>query len=125
MPPLRFVLDEHLRRRLWRAIQRHNAQSSYPLDVVRVGDPPDLPLGTTDPDLLLWAEREGRIAMTLDRTTMPGHLALHLHSGHHSPGVFVIRPRSNMATIIAHLVLATYASFPGDWEDRIVHIPFP
>ncbi len=50
---LRYVLDEHLRGPLWRAIQWHNSSGVYPLDVVRVGDPADLPLGMEDPALFL------------------------------------------------------------------------
>jgi hypothetical protein len=42
---LRYVLDTHLRGPLWRAIQWHNSAGINPLDVVRVGDPSDLPLG--------------------------------------------------------------------------------
>jgi hypothetical protein len=38
---------------------------------------------------LLWAEREGRVLVTLDRHTMPGHLANHLRAGHNSPGSFL------------------------------------
>ena len=45
---IRFVLDEHLRGPLWRAVQRHNARAEDPIDVVRVGDLPDLPLGSDD-----------------------------------------------------------------------------
>ncbi len=56
---LRFLLDEHLRGPLWHAIQRHNLSSSDSLDVVRVGDPADLPLGSDDPTILAWAERFG------------------------------------------------------------------
>jgi hypothetical protein len=52
-----FLLDEHLRGPLWLAILRHNSQGGLPIDVVRVGDSPDLPLGSTDLDILLWAER--------------------------------------------------------------------
>jgi hypothetical protein len=40
---LRYVLDEHLRGPLWRAIGRHNSAGVYPLDVLRVGDLADLP----------------------------------------------------------------------------------
>ena len=40
--PLRYVFDEHHRGPLWKAVQRHNARGGYVLDVVRVGDPPDL-----------------------------------------------------------------------------------
>jgi hypothetical protein len=79
--PLRFVLDEHLRGPLWRAVQRHNTRAEDPIDVVRVGDPPDLPLATDDRTLLAWAEREGRILVTCDKHTVPAHLAAHIAGG--------------------------------------------
>ena|SRR5437879_5913131 len=121
--PLRFVLDEHLRQRLWRAVQRHNAMSSFPIDTVRVGDPPDLPLGSDDRAILLWAERDGRIVITRDAKTMPVHLIDHLASGHHSPGVMIIRPRTLVAEVIDYLVLAAYASEPWEWQDQHRFIP--
>src|SRR5438034_99620 len=43
------------------ALCQHNAVGINPVDVTRVGDPPGLPLGTLDPDLLLWAELHGRV----------------------------------------------------------------
>ena len=70
---IRFVLDEHLRGPLWRAVQRHNARAEDPIDVVRVGDPPDLPLGSDDAAVLAWAERERRILVTCDKNTIPTH----------------------------------------------------
>jgi hypothetical protein len=90
---LGYPLDEHLRGVLWRAIQRHNAQGVNVLDVVRVGDPADLPLGSADPALLLWAEQHGRILISRDERTLPAHLATHLQAGHHSPGIFILRRR--------------------------------
>jgi hypothetical protein len=87
---LRFLPDEHLRGPLWLAILRHNQLGGLSIDAVRVGDPPDLPLGSSDAAILAWAEREGRILLTKDVHTMPGYLAQHLRSGHHSPGLFVI-----------------------------------
>lgn len=69
-----FLLDEHLRGPLWSAIQRHNLRASSTNDAVRVGDPPDLPLGSQDEVILVWAERENRILVTEDVNTMPGHL---------------------------------------------------
>jgi hypothetical protein len=53
---LGYLLDENLRGILWRAVQRHNALGIFPLDVKRVGDSPDLPLGSLDAELLRWAE---------------------------------------------------------------------
>lgn len=44
------------------------------LDVLRVGDIPELPLAVDDPDILMWAEREERILVTEDRHTMANHL---------------------------------------------------
>lgn len=121
---LRFVLDEHLRGGgLWQAIQQHNASGGYPLDVVRVGDPPDLPLGTPDLDLLLWAEREGRILLSRDFGTMPGHLAHHLLAGRHSPGVILILPRRSLLDILTSLVLSGSCGASIDFQDRIEHIP--
>lgn len=121
--PLRYLLDEHLRVPLWRAIQWHNSSGVYPLDVVRVGDPADLPLGSDDPILLLWAEREQRVLVTNDPDTMPRHLADHLAAGRHSPGVFMLRPYSTLPQILSFLQDAAYASEPEEWQDRIVFIP--
>ena len=64
--PLPFLLDENLRGWLWQAIKRYATHSALPIDVVRIGDAPDLPLGTSDPDVLLWCEGQGRILVTAD-----------------------------------------------------------
>jgi hypothetical protein len=121
--PLTFLLDEHLRGALWHAVQQHNAGGVEPLHVVRVGGPPDLPLGSLDSDILLWAEREGRILISRDRKTLPGHLAQHLRNGHHSPGIWIIRRQSTIANVVSFLTLAAYASDPMDWQDQVVVIP--
>jgi hypothetical protein len=122
--PLRFVLDEHLRGGgLWQAIQQHNASGGYPLDVVRVGDPADLPLGTLDPDLLLWAEREGRIVLTFDYGTMPGHFVHHLRIGRRSPGIVLILRHRSLSDVLASLELAASCGNPIDFQDQINYFP--
>jgi hypothetical protein len=120
---LRYVLDEHLRGPLWRAIQWHNRSGVYPLDVVRVGDPADLPLGIDDAALLAWAERERRILVTQDRDSMANHLAEHLAAGRHSPGVFMIRPLTTLPLVLSFLRDAAYASESAEWADLIEFIP--
>src|SRR5262249_22573118 len=102
--------DEQLRSRLWHVIERHNRLGAYPLDVVRVGDPADLPAGTPDPEILLWAEREGRILVSEDWSTMLTHCQAHLAAGHHSPGLFLLRPRASLVDVVDFLAAATYAS---------------
>jgi hypothetical protein len=122
--PLRYLLDENLRGGgLWNAIQQHNAFGLYPVDAVRVGDPPDLPCGTPDADLPLWAERERRVLVTRDWHTMPGQLTQHLQAGNHLAGVFLIRKHCTIPQVLAHLVLAAYAADPAACKDRIEPIP--
>lgn len=118
-----YLLDEHLRGPLWRAVVWHNRRGVYPVDVVRVGDPPDLPLGTEDPQLLLWAEQEGRVLVTIDRRTIVRHLETHLHAGRHSPGVFLIRRNTPFSRIAEFLVVAAHASDSHEWTDRVFFIP--
>lgn len=119
---LAFLLDENQRGLLWRHIQRHNTKGLYPLDIVRLGDSPTLSLGTQDPDILLWAERENRIVISRDRRTLAKHLTNHTAAGHHCPGVFQVR-ESNPRDLLEFLVCATYASEPWEWVDRITYIP--
>src|SRR5688572_17139849 len=121
--PLSFLGDENLPGRFFRAVQRHNALGLYPLDILRVGEPPDLPLGSLDPEVLRWIETNGRIVLTLDERSMPVHLNDHLRQGGHIPGVFQIHPNARMAEVIEFLVLAAYASEPSEWQDQIRMIP--
>jgi hypothetical protein len=93
------------------------------LDVVRVGDPPDLPLQTADPAVLLWTEREDRILITRDKNTMPTHLRDHLQQGRHCPGIFMLRPGQGIHEVLEFLVLAAYLSQGEEWQDRIAYIP--
>src|SRR5947209_2535283 len=120
---LLFLLDEHLRGPLWLAILRHNAQGGLPIDAVRVGDPSDPPLGSDDPTILLWAEREGRILLTEDVHTMPGHLAGHLQAGHHSPGVFVVSVGCSIGQLVSWLEFIAHAGEPADYADTITYVP--
>jgi hypothetical protein len=120
---LRYVLDQHLRGPLWPATQWHNSLGVYPLDVVRVGDLADLPLGAGDSAILQWAEQEQRILVPHDQDSMQNHLADHLAAGRHSPGVFMIRRHSTLPQIVSFLRDAAYASEPAEWQDRIQFIP--
>jgi hypothetical protein len=120
---LRFVLDEHFLGPLWRAIQHHNAGGAYPIDATRVGDPSDLPRGTPDPDLLIWAEREGRIIVTDDRNTLITFLAQHLQAGRHSPGVILVRPGFSLGQLLFELALIAHAGDPVYYADCHRFIP--
>ena len=118
-----FLLDENIPGRIWRAIQRHNQDEEDRLDVVCVGQPDDLPFSSDDPTVLLWAERQDRILVTEDKSTMATHLKAHLASGNHCPGVFMVRPGTGVPELVEFLVVVAYASEPAEWKDRIEFIP--
>src|SRR5262249_44220680 len=108
---------------LLRALRQHPTAATHPVDVVQVGEPVDLPLGTPDPDVLLWAERTGRVLVTRDKRTMPGFLANHLQAGRHSPGIYVFRRRLTIPEIVDLLVIAAYTTDPLLIRDRYEFIP--
>ena len=121
--PIGFVLDENCRGPLWTAVRSHNKRGMDTIDVVRVGDLPDLPLQAPDPEILAWAERSGRILLTYDESSMPGHWIAHLQSGRHSPGVFIVRANVSLPEIVEVMVIVAHASKSGEWVDRMEYIP--
>ncbi len=118
-----FLLDENVPGRIFRALQRHNKRGVDTLDVMRVGESDDLPLSSDDSMILSWVEREKRLLVTEDKHTIPRHLDRHLKSGHHVPGILMIRPGTNVPALVEFLVLVAYASRPNEWNDRIAYIP--
>jgi hypothetical protein len=120
---LLYLLDEQLRGPLWQAIQHHNARGVEPLDALCVGEAGAPPLGSLDPELLLWAEANNRVLVTRDVQTMPAHLAAHLQAGNHSPGVFMLRRHWTIPLVIAGLVLHDQAGEPADYADGITYLP--
>lgn len=123
--PLRYILDEHLRGPVWHAIVRHNVTANEVprLDVVRVGDEAGVPLGADDSVILRWAEEDDRILVSADRSTLATHLADHLTAGHHSPGVFLVRPGTRLNDLVLFLSLAAHASEPSEWHNRVTYVP--
>ena len=122
--PIAFVLDENLRGKpLWQAIRHHKPGGMPRVVATRVGDPTDLPLGSTDSDIVAWAAREDRVILTEDAATFPVALAAHLRLGLTSPGLFVIRPTATVAAILSWLELVTADDQPGQWRDKVIYIP--
>jgi hypothetical protein len=120
---IRFLLDEHLRGLLWRAVQHHNGRGGPVLDAVRVGDADAPPLSTPDPVLIRWAQTEQRILVSNDRRTMIREFLAHRGRGDHSPGLFVLVPNAPLSEVLEFLVAAAHASEPSEWIDRIQFIP--
>ena len=120
---LRFVADENIRGRLVEAVNRHNDDGLPFIDIVAVGDLPDLPRGTPDPALLAWADRVGRLLLTRDRATMTIHLAEHLAAGRSSPGVLILRDGFSLTEIVEFLELVAYICEPEELAGQITYAP--
>lgn len=71
MTALRYLLDENVQGWFWAACQRHNARGMYPLDIVRVGDPSDLALGSPSRIGLLRKPRPATMSKKSGESTMP------------------------------------------------------
>ncbi len=56
---------------LWKAPADANQGGGRNVEITRVRDEPDLPLGSEDPEILRWAEREGFILVSTDTTRCP------------------------------------------------------
>jgi hypothetical protein len=120
--PLAYLIDENLRGALAIALMRRATRYGLRLDLTQVGDAAAPPLGTLDPELLIWAEANERILVSRDRGTMGEHLAIHLADGRHSPGVFILR-NDSLDSILEFLILAAFASDATDWVDQLTYIP--
>jgi hypothetical protein len=78
-----------------------------------------------DLTVLQRAASEGRILVTHDKRTMPGHFVAFLSDGNNSPGVFLVIPQdAPLQSIVEALVLIWADDTPQDWKNAITIIPF-
>ena len=54
---------------------------------------------------------------------MGRYLADHLHAGRSSPGIFVIRRRATVSSVLQWLELVVADDDPDAWRGRLVFIP--
>jgi hypothetical protein len=121
MPP-KFLLDENVEGAVWDAIIRFNQSAQSKISAVRVGDPSDLPLSSSDPQILFWAERNGHVIVSHDVSTLKGHLAAHLLAGRHCHGIFLFGYHTDTQHIIELLAVAAQTDNPLEWQDLIEHL---
>ena len=117
---IRFLLDENLDPRLKTALLRLNPA----IDVLHVGETGTPPLGTLDPDILLFLDVAQRLLVTSNRASMPDHLRQHWSEGRHLWGLCWVRPGFSIHRIAQELLLVWEASTAEEWLDRLEWIPF-
>jgi hypothetical protein len=93
------------------------------IDILRVGDIGAPPLGTLDPDVLLYLESVQRLLITDNRRSMPGHLRDHWETGHQIWGLFWIRPETSIFRLAEELVMLWEISEAEEWCDILDWLP--
>ena len=114
---LRFLTDEDFDGRLTSALLARVPG----LDLMRAQDTGLM--HTPDPDILVWAAREGRIVLTHDRNTMTGFASTRVNAGQPMPGLFVVDRQASLGQILNDLEAMSGASAMDDWRDQIIFVP--
>ena len=117
---IKFLLDENLSPRLKVAVIRLNPE----IDILRIGDPNTLPLGTLDPDVLQYLGISERLLVTDNRTSMSEHLTEYWQKNRQIWGLFWVRPSTTIGKIAIELTMIWETSEAEEWIDVVDWIPF-
>ena len=79
--------------------------------------------GLPDPEVLEIAARRGRILITHDRRTMPGHFRERLAEGKSSSGVLIVSQFAPVGPVVESILAVWSASEPEEWWNQIHHLP--
>ena len=113
---VRFQADADLDGRIVRGLRR----ASREIDIRTAADA-EL-AGLEDPEVLQVAADSGRILVSQDRRTMPGHFA-RFAARTESCGVIILREGIPISTAIEELLLIWSASDSHEWRGRLLWIP--
>lgn len=116
---LKYLIDENVNPIYPKQLRRRE-----PTIVVRVvGELDSPPLGTLDPEILLWCESRNFILVTNNRTSMPVHLADHLNQDRYVLGIFILSPNLSIGDHLVELIVIAQGSFDDEYQDQIIHLP--
>ena len=79
-------------------------------------------IGVPDPEVIRKAAEAGRILVSHDRQTMPGHFA-RLLERRSSAGLIIVPQDLDIGAIIDDLLLIWAASEAEEWRDKVAYIP--
>lgn len=80
---------------------------------------------TTDPELLNWAPRAGRVLLTHDHQTMPRFAYDRLRAGRPLPGVIVVQDRAALGRAVDDLHILVACGSTEDFQDQVQYLPWP
>jgi hypothetical protein len=113
---VRFQADADLDGRILRGLRR-----AAPEIDIRTASDAGL-AGLKDPEVLRISADSGRVLVSQDRGTMPGHFVRYANN-EQSPGVILLREAIPIATAIEELALIWNASDAEEWVNRLIWIP--
>ncbi len=114
---MRLLLDENVEKALLLGLRRRHPG----LDVVRAVD---VGLGgRSDPEILEWAAREGRVVVSRDRATLSAEAARRIEGGKPMPGLILLRRGVGVGRILEDLELLLATARPGELENAILYLP--
>ncbi len=79
-------------------------------------------IGIDDWEVLRIAAASGRILISHDRRTMPGHLARFIEV-ESSPGIIIVSQDLDIGSAIEDLLIIWAASDAAGWSDRVGFVP--
>ena len=79
-------------------------------------------IGVPDPEVLRIAAESGRILVSHDRKTMPGHL-LRFIDERTSPGVIIVSQDLDIGFAIEDLLIVWAASDAAEWRNQLGFVP--
>ncbi|NJM73152.1 MAG: DUF5615 family PIN-like protein [Scytonema sp. RU_4_4] len=118
---LKYLLDENVDKVYQRQFLRRHP--NFIMWVV--GEPGAPSRGALDPEILCWCEEHDFLLVTNNRTSMPVHLAEHINQSRHVPGILILNDKLTIGQNIDELIFIAEASFDGEYQDQIVHLPLP
>ena len=114
---IRFVADENFNNNIVRGWWGRLKNT----DVVRVQDVGLY--GASDPDVLEWAAKSGRVLLTHDLSTIPPLALDRVRSGKVMPEVILVSQHLPVGQVIDELILVSECSLDGEWEGQIRYLP--
>jgi len=80
---------------------------------------------TADPDLLIWAAKEGLLLLTHDRNTIPAYAKAVIGAGHTIAGAVIVPVPGQMpiAQIIEQLELIVTCTDKSEWQNVVDYLP--
>lgn len=106
-------LDHDILRGLLRRIPRLDAVTAFEVGMSE----------KDDRELLIWAAHEGRVVITHDRRTMPGHAGDLMSEGKDIAGLFVVPRSLPLHQVLDDLELLVTCSEGDEWVNVVRYLP--